>query len=676
MTLVRRVCSGLLAVLISAVAPGLHAQPPATPANGTPEAPPADAPTEGYQDRLIEDLPPASDDAGDAFQYDRTGWPRYLRFETRLGTEPFDAQRKTQAAVALYGLIETPNHGALSIDGSLNPSAGRGSLTVRQRELPLEGGWFGNHEAGVLIAPTPDITRRPSRVYLPFATIYGLAGEWTNPATGLSLQASRGEPGQLEVLPAAGFNGLGGRRTKLGAQWHLGASETSPQAAAAGQRPGWTFALMHEDARDVLAQGETRETGTPVDARSTLIALRHESDNHRTQGQFMSTRSSGIGNGARNGYWIDSEWDDGPRRHGLGLYHLDTDLSWANQVMPSDIEGVTARSEWRSRQFSAEGSVDWLRSVSGRTSDGAYASASARWRLSRSSQWGAGFSLRQFNGNAWSSYGDWRWDNPLGTSGLRIDLSDGDLNQTRTRQLTYDQEWPVAVGWNVSTSLSVARNLASHGSTEPDETLWTAALAFDAPVSDDAVLRGNLQTEQSSTGRRRHALNLGGNWRINRLWSVESNYVRSIGRSRNTTPIDPLAPIPSDTTTNSDRSFYAALRYEQQAGSRSVPLGGKPSDGGGRIEGVVYFDANRSGTQEANESGVPGVTVALDNRYSVRTDAQGRFEFPFVASGPRMVTVRNETLPLPWAVVGEGQVKVDVRLRETSRLQLPVQRAD
>jgi hypothetical protein len=60
----------------------------------------------------------------------------------------------------------------------------------------------------------------------------------------------------------------------------------------------------------------------------------------------------------------------------------------------------------------------------------------------------------------------------------------------------------------------------------------------------------------------------------------------------------------------------------------------------------------------------------------VRTDAQGRFEFPFVASGPRTVTVRNDTLPLPWSVVDDGSVKVDVRLRETTRLSIPVQRSN
>ena len=118
------------------------------------------------------------------------------------------------------------------------------------------------------------------------------------------------------------------------------------------------------------------------------------------------------------------------------------------------------------------------------------------------------------------------------------------------------------------------------------------------------------------------------------------------------------------------------LRYDIDAGSRSIPLGGKALDGGGRIEGTVFFDTNRSGAQDASETGAPGITVTLDNRYAVRTDAQGRFSFPFVAAGPRTISVRNESLPLPWAVVDEGQTKIDVRLRETTTLSLPVQRPD
>jgi len=203
--------------------------------------------------------------------------------------------------------------------------------------------------------------------------------------------------------------------------------------------------------------------------------------------------------------------------------------------------------------------------------------------------------------------------------------------------------------------------------------VWSAALSLSAPLSSRSSLRGNLNTEQSNTGTSRNSLNLGAYWRINPRWSVEGNYNRSTGRSRFSPSLDPLAPLQS-VVPDSDRSFYALLRYELSAGSRSVPLGGRASEGGGRIAGTVYFDANRSGTQEASELGVPNVTVFLDNRYAVRTDNQGRFEFPFVASGPRIVSIRGDSLPLPWNVVDEGQAKVDVRLRESISLSIPVQR--
>lgn len=684
MSLVRRAsCSSLLA-LFGAFAPGLHAQTPA-PAAAAPTSRNAEAPAEtGYQDRVIEGLTPLSDDEG-GFQYDKAGWPRFLRLETRLGTQPFDTERKTQVAFAVYGLLDTPNHGALSLDGSLSPRENRGTLTLRQRGLPLASGWTGNHEAGVITTPAPAITRLPSRVYLPSATLRGLAGEWFSPASGLALQAGSGEPGQIESVPASGFRGLGGRRTTLGAQWHLGAGPDSTDPLGL---PGWSLALQHEDASRVTALGETRETGTPLDARSTLFALRHESDSRRTQGQLILSRGDAPATAATaasnpQGFWIDSEWDDGPRQHGIGLYRLDRGLSWAGQAMPADLQGATVRSEWRTRQWSAEGSVDWLRSISGRTRDGSYASGSARWRLSRASSLGAGASVRHFDGDAWSGYGDWRWENPLGTSGLRLTLSGGAASQTRSQAISYDQDWTVPQGWSVSTSFGLTRNNTNNntsGTTDtsgnPDENLWSAALAFTAPITGDTRLRGTLQTEQGNNGQRRHGINLGSVWRFNQRWSLEGSYTRSLGRSRTVRPLDPLAPIVTDTPSDSDRSFYAVLRYEFDAGSRSVPLGGKPLDGGGGIEGTVYFDANRSGLQEASETGVPGVTVYLDNRYAVRTDAQGRFSFPFVASGPHTVSVRNETLPLPWSVVDEGQARVDVHLRETTRLSLPVQRPD
>lgn len=645
----------LLAIL-GATAPLLTAWAQTAPA--TPAAAPA------YVDRVIENLPPEPTDDAEADAYDRAGWPRFLRLETRLGTQPFDQVRKTRIGYGIYGLLETPNHGTLSIDGTYAPRDSSGTLTLRQRAMPLAGGWLMSNELGMINPPAPDILRLPARIYLPSIIVQGLSTEWENPGHGVQLQASTGEPGRLDFLPASGFRKLPGQRSSFGGQWRIHAGDANPLSYQ-----GLTVALQHEDARRVSNLDGPVLPGDIVNANSTLLALRHEGAEHRIQGQVLSTQASNV-NGARSGFWIDSEWDDGPRKHGVGAYRLEQDLSWANLPLANDLLGAYVRSSWRTRQWSAEGSVDWLDSVSGRSGSGFFATGSARWRLNRDHTLGAGSTVRRFDGDAWSSYGDWRFQNGWGTSGLRLEFTQGD-NEAASRWLTWDQEWLVPQGWSFSTSLGAGHYEAT--TSQPSESVWRAALSVAAPLSSRAGLRGNLNTERSDSGQSRHSINLGANWRINTRWSLEGNYNRSTGRSRFTPSLDPLAPLPL-VVPESDRSFYAVLRYELEAGSRNVPLGGKAADGGGRIEGTVYFDANRSGTQEASELGVPNVTVYLDNRYAVRTDNQGRFEFPFVAGGTRTVSVRGETLPLPWNVVDQGQAKVDVRLRESVTLSIPVQR--
>ena len=630
------------------------------------ELAPAQAPAAAYVDRVIDNLPPESEGEGDAYVYNREGLPRFLRLETRLGSQPFDQAQSTRIGFGVYGLVETPNHGTLSIDGTHAPRHSSGTLTLRQRGMPVDGGWLVSNELGVINAPSPDITRLPSRVYVPSAIVQGLSTEWLNPGQGVQLQASTGQPGRLDFLPASGFRSLRGQRITLGGQWRLKAAEAGSLSSQ-----GWTAALRHEDARGVSTLDNPVRASDIVDANSTLLALRHENGEHRIQGQLVSTQASNV-RGSRNGFWVDGEWDDGPRRHGVGAYRLEPELSWAQLPLANDVVGAYVRSSWRTRQWSTEGSLDWLDSVSGRNQSGFFATGTARWRLNRDSSLGAGATVRRFNGNAWSTFGDWRVQTSWGNSGLRLELTGGG-DQPSSRGLSWDQEWIVPQGWTLSTSVgTIAYSVTP---IIPAETTWNAALSASVPVTSKAALRGNLNTERNNSGQARHSINMGANWRIDRHWSVEGNYNRSTGRSRFTPSLDPLAPLPIFVA-DSDRSFYAVLRYEFEAGSRNVPLGGKATEGGGRIEGTVYFDANRSGTQEASETGAPNVTVFLDNRYAVRTDSQGRFEFPFVAGGPRTVTVRPDTLPLPWNVVDGGQTKVDVRLRENVTLTIPVQRSE
>lgn len=636
-------------------------------AQGTP-APQANAsePAPAYVDRVMDHLPPEPSDEPEPYAYDREGLPRFLRLEARLGTEPFDQTRRTRIGYGIFGLLETPNHGTLSIDGTYAPRDSGNTITLRQRGMPVEGGWLASNALGVIDAPAPDVTRLPSRVYVPSAIVRGLSTEWEHPGQGMQLQASTGEPGQLGFLPSSGFRRLPGQRTTLSGQWRINAAGSNPLSYQ-----GWTMALRHEDARNVSLFDTFVQPGDTVDANATLLALRHEGAAHRIQGQVVSTRASHL-SGGRNGFWVDGEWDDGPRRHGAGVYRLDPDLSWAQLPLANNIVGTYARSSWRTRQWSAEASIDWLDVISGRSDSGYFATGSARWRLNRDHSLGVGSTVRRFNGNAWSSYGDWRFQNGWGQSGLRLEFTGSD-SQADARGLTWDQEWVVPQGWALSTSLGTTAYTATV--FQPAETTWNAAVSAAVPLSSKASLRGNFNTERSNTGQTRHNLNLGVHWRVDARWSLEANYNRSTGRSRFNPSLDPLAPLPP-LTAASDRSFYAVLRYELEAGSRNVPLGGQAADGGGRIEGTVYYDANRSGTQEASELGVPNVTIFLDNRYAVRTDSQGRFEFPFVASGARTVSVRGDTLPLPWNVVDQGQSRVDVRLRESITLTIPVQRSE
>jgi hypothetical protein len=313
--------------------------------------------------------------------------------------------------------------------------------------------------------------------------------------------------------------------------------------------------------------------------------------------------------------------------------------------------------------------------VSGRTNDGYYATFNARWRLSTVDSMGSGLAVRDLGGRDWSTYIDWRSTNRWGATGLRFEVEGGEQRPDVLR-LTHDQDWQVSAGWSLGSTLGVAQYGRDPTSGDGQGTQWTGALNLNMPLNSRAGVRGSLQLEQGPGAQRRESLNLGANWRIDSRWSLEASWLWSSGRARQAFTLDPLAPPLTFETSLSNRSFFVALRYELQAGSRGVPLGGRAADGGGRIEGVVFFDENRNGRQEASETGVPNATVFLDNRYAVRTDSQGRFVFPFVGTGERAISLRSDSLPLPWTVVGDGSASADVPLRGTVQLALPVQRAE
>jgi len=105
------------------------------------------------------------------------------------------------------------------------------------------------------------------------------------------------------------------------------------------------------------------------------------------------------------------------------------------------------------------------------------------------------------------------------------------------------------------------------------------------------------------------------------------------------------------------------VRTTPSSSSTTVPPGGSGSTQhglvpGGSIGDRIWNDLDRNGVQDANETGVPGVTVVLrDNQGAVvattSTDANGNYRFGELPPGTYTVEVDTSTLPSGVIVVAD-----------------------
>jgi hypothetical protein len=672
----------LLLMLLAAGSAARAQQVPASPA-----APAAPAPA-AYQDRVLEATAGGAQDADDgAPTYDPSGWPRYLRLEGRLGTVPFDPQHKIRPGLVGQAQLATPNHGSLSVQGSWLPGEGGGStFALSQRGLPLASGILAQHELGVIDRPQFGTSRSSGRVQLPGALLRGGSAVWEQPVSGWQALAASGQPGQLEGLPTSRFVALPGRRSAVGWLQRFGAAgSTASDDLGPGASGPWTLALDHERAQGVRAQPLALDNGQRADAQSSHASLRWVRGDWRVQADALQTQVSSAtplasaplaGEGRRRGGWLNLEWDDGPLRHQGGLLRLGPGLSWAQLPMAGDAQAAYYRGSWRTRQWTLDGSLDLLQRLSRPEVRGVFATGNAWLRISRDHSAAWGFALRRFDGDGWNSHADWRWVNAWGATDSRLEVA-GASGQGLTRRLGVDHDWQgVPQGFSLASGLSLGQSAASQLQGLPARSETAAALTGSAPLGLRTHVNGQLRLQRDDQGARATQLNLGLQWRVAPGWTLDTQWHLSQGRVSTPAPLDPLAPPTAAPLTTSDRSFFVVLRHEREAGSRATVLGaGRGQQGAGRIHGVVFYDLNRNGRQEAQEAGVPDVTVVLDNRFAVRTDAQGRFEFALVAVGPHRISPRSESLPLPWNPASDEPAVVQVELRGSSELRLPVQQA-
>lgn len=87
----------------------------------------------------------------------------------------------------------------------------------------------------------------------------------------------------------------------------------------------------------------------------------------------------------------------------------------------------------------------------------------------------------------------------------------------------------------------------------------------------------------------------------------------------------------------------------------------------GQVSGSVYADINGNGVRDAEESGVPGVTVRIGGRSAAQTDSAGRMAVGGVREGQYIVSLDEGTVPTGFVAV-RTELEVVVATGGTSEI--------
>ncbi len=628
-----------------------------------------------YRDRYIAggQLPPdiSTDDSATS---DSSGLARSVRIDgvaNILSSHSGDmSDRVSESGVLFEAQWDTQSYGAWSADASgRTQSSGRyaqgdsfGVFRLSERSMPFDGGWSADSGVGDLSAPDINLARFQSRFFLPTSPMVGAATEWRGPAA-LQLIAGAGEPGIYDGIAVPAFQRLGGHLETFGAQ-----GSPAPQWTVGGQL------LSADDVR--LFTGESSGGSDRASATTGLLSTAWQGTSARAQVNIVDGTASGERNSV--GAWVDAALLEGHVAQSFGAVRMDPGLTWGNQLITNDVQGGYYQFGYQGRRWFTDVGVDQAWSVSGRGVDSTFVTADARYQLSRDFGSGGVVNMRRSAGAlAWSveSYVDVR--NEWGIGRGQLNYVNSEVG--RDIALNLSEGWDIFNYSHFSTSLGYERisDTGASGSPAPSSA---ASVSINGSVDLSARLSvdGNLHCDRALSGQRGSAVmaDVALNWQITREWTLLASYFENrVGSWTALTVSSPLAPpagVPVPAM--GQRAVFLTIRYQRSAGQRFAPLGGAPGSGSGRLTGTVYLDANDNGRFDAGEGVASNVTVVLDDRYSVVTDSKGRFEFPAVVAGHHVITVMPDNLPLPWSVVGDGRVGVDVRTRDRTDLSIAVGR--
>jgi hypothetical protein len=629
-----------------------------------------------YQDRYIGGGSLAPDiTTGDDATSDTQGLARSLQIDgvasVLSSRDSGPAHSVTENGFIAKSQWETATYGAWSLDASARTGGSGGDpseqgqggvITLRQRGMPFDGDWQADNALGDLNSPDISMARLQPRFYLPTSPVQGLETEWRGPS-GLQIVAGGGVPGLYDGIVVPNFRTLDGSTATAGAQW----SPTSQ----------WTVGGQFIEAHDVnLSIGPVIDGTNLMSSTTGLLSAAWTNGGEHVQMNLIDGDVNGKPNAL--GTWVDASLSDGRFLQNAGLFRIDPNMTWGNQLITNDAQGGYYRLNYQSRQWLADVGIDEVQSVSGLGTNTTFLTGDTRYQLSR--DWGVGGVAnlsRTDGGTSWSLEGYVDHSNAAGTGRVQADFAE--TIEGRDATLTLNETWATPVGYRLSTSTSVERiSGAVTNDLQQDSTVLSIAAFGGGEFASGLGVEGNVRWATAVQGRAAPGVsaNVSLTWQLSQAWEILATYYDSrVGSWTPLTVESPLTPpVATAVPSMQERGVFLTLRYRRALGSHFAPLGGAPGAGSGEIAGVVFLDANNNGHADAGEAGAPNVTVVLDGRFSVQTDANGRYSFPVVATGHHVISVVPDNLPLPWMLINEGRAQVEVTTRDRSEIDIAAQR--
>lgn len=726
---------------------------------------PAPAEPAGYSDRLISDGKLAPDTSrSDEPAHNRSGRIRSIVAElggtlisprTRINgvTSNGSDQVQREVGLSLSGRYQTDNWGMLGIDSELwRGTAGRsgtnssrrlqGTLALSDRRLALGRGWLADTTLGTLSAPVLTLMSQQPRFYTPSLPLLGggvvlnryraltPSDADENPKPVSTVNLAIGQPGLFGGLRLGNFTGLGGLAISAGAQ-----SELSGRLTAAFQ------GIAVENTRDpygvVFGTGDGTTAVPRVTSRGGIASIAWRAPGWRLQANAIvsSVRSTGgsasfiASSGLAAGAWIDGSHRSGRTTQTAGFYYFAPDLAWGNAAVINNVWGGYYRYSTSSQRWRWTGTIDAVRSVNRRGTDGALATADVRRQLTFTTDVGVNAALRASQGRVTAqALGYVDFSTRFGTT--RAEAGWSHVPTYDLYRVAWNQTWSLPpslpAGARLTTQIAfdhrreselVATTTASAGSAHShsnavsigvnaganpfagvgfDASLVysTSATALSSSVYGPVDAGGGVLSMLSTQSGRTLTANVTASARLSSKWTAIASFISTRSNTLNryglTDPSQsPIGTLPGDYDSRQKTSFrlvagYLTLRYSMSAGSAHQTNGLRhyPFSGTGELVGRVFLDANGNHRRDPGEKGAADILVYMDGLYAVRTDENGYYRFDSVAEGPHRITLNADALPLPWSIAapegagtqGTYLKTVDVGVRRTTELDIAAER--